>query len=396
MSSGPSRRPWPASAPESSTRRTLAPLWLGIDSHSAEREGEGNATYSRNLISALYAGAGEDAFALFAGDPAHAFYRALPPRHRSQAIRVKQGAGILRIALTLGREAARQQVDCLHVQYTAPLGFSRPIVVSVHDLGFLHLPASFPAPLRLGLRLLVPWSIARATRVVTCSEFSRRDIEARYRAAAGKVAVIPLGAAAGFRPRRPEETAEVLARYGLKPGFLFTLGRLNRRKNIERLILAHGRLRAGGAAEAVLVVGGKPDHGVAQVLRRARLSADGSAVRFVSLIPDADLPHFYCGAACFVYPSLFEGFGLPLLEAMACGTPVVSADRAALPELVQGAGLLVDPESVDAIAGAVARVLADPDLARGLGRLGRERSRQYSWAETARQTLAVCREAAGR
>jgi glycosyltransferase involved in cell wall biosynthesis len=137
------------------------------------------------------------------------------------------------------------------------------------------------------------------------------------------------------------------------------------------------------------VIGGKPDYGVEDVLKRARLA---SGVRFVGLVPDADLPHLYSGAACFVYPSLFEGFGLPLIEAMSCGTPVVSSDRTALPELVETAGLLVDPESVDALAGAMARMLGDPDLARELGRRGLERSRQYSWAETARRTLAIYHE----
>ena len=186
----------------------------------------------------------------------------------------------------------------------------------------------------------------------------------------------------------------MLARYGLVPGFLFSLGRLNRRKNLERLLLAYGRLRAAGVTDAPLVIGGKPDFGVEDVLKRAKLASDGSKVRFVGLIPDADLPHFYAGASCFVYLSLFEGFGLPLAEAMACGTPVISANRTALPELVGDAGLLVDPESVDAIVAAVTRVLTDRDLAGDLGRRGLERSRRYSWAETARRTLDIYRAAA--
>ena len=109
--------------------------------------------------------------------------------------------------------------------------------------------------------------------------------------------------------------------------------------------------------------------------------------------PDDDLPLFYSGAACFVYPSLFEGFGLPVLEAMACGTPVVTSNRTALPELAGNAALLIDPESVDELAVAIARVLSDSALARELGGRRLERSRRYSWAETARQTLAVYRDA---
>ena len=114
------------------------------------------------------------------------------------------------------------------------------------------------------------------------------------------------------------------------------------------------------------------------------------------MIPDEDLPAFYNGAACFVYPSLYEGFGLPVLEAMACGTPVVTSDRGALAELAGGAAMLVDPESVEALQEALTRVLTDAPRAAELGRRGLERSRQFSWNETARRTLEVYREAMGR
>lgn len=372
------------------------PLRIGIDAHYAERDGEGNATYTRNLISALYRVPERVEFALLAADPAHGFYAELPSRGRSRAIAVAQGAGLLRVGLTLGRAAARERVDCLHVQYAAPLGWRRALVVTVHDLSFLHLPDAFPAGLRLALRTLVPWTIKRAARVITCSEFGRRDVESRYAVPSGKVVAVPLAAGAGFRPIAPAEVRAVLDRHGLAPGFLFALGRLNRRKNLERLLLAYGRLRADGVTDVPLVIGGKPDYGVSEVLRRARLADAGAGVRFTGLIPEAELASFYTGAACFVYPSLFEGFGLPVLEAMACGTPVVTSDRAALPELVGDAGLTVEPESVDAIASAVARVLADADLAATLGRRGIERSRRYTWAQTARQTLAIYQAASAR
>jgi glycosyltransferase involved in cell wall biosynthesis len=369
-------------------------MLFGIDSHSAEGEGSGNTTYTRGLVGGLFAAPGTDDFALLAGDPAHPFYRSLPRRGRSRVVRVAQGAGLARLGWALGRVAARERVDGLHVQYTAPLGYRGPLVVTVHDLGFLHVPESFPAGLRVALRVLVRRSVARASRVVTDSEFSGRDIAARLAVPADRIAVIPLAAGPRFRPLGDEETAPVLARHGLRRGFVFSLGRLNRRKNLGRLLMAYGRLRGAGLADAPLVIGGKRDYGVEDVLRRARLSGEGASVRFMDLISDEDLPAFYSAAACFVYPSLFEGFGLPVLEAMSCGAPVVCSNRTALPELVQTAGLLVDPESVDALAEAVARVLGDRALAGELGRRGLEASRRYSWAETARRTLAVYREAA--
>jgi glycosyltransferase involved in cell wall biosynthesis len=369
---------------------------IGIDAHSAEREGEGNSTYSRGLISALLADGGDDRFTLFAGDPDHAFYRTLvsPGRHRT--VRVVQGRGLARYGWTLARAAARARVEALHTQYTAPRTYRGPLIVTVHDLGFLHVPGSFSPGLRMALRALVPRSMARASRIITDSEFSRRDMVASYGVSPDKIAVIPLAADARFRPLATDDITPVLDRYGLRPGFLFSLGRLNRRKNLEGLLMAYGRLRADAVSAPPLVIGGKPDIGVEAVVRRARLSVGGAGVIFAGLIPDGDLPAFYNGAACFVYPSLFEGFGLPVLEAMACGSPVVASNRAALPELVADAGLLVDPEAVDGLAAAIVRVLVDGALARALRARGLARSRQYSWAETARQTLAVYRGAVRR
>jgi alpha-1,3-rhamnosyl/mannosyltransferase len=308
---------------------------------------------------------------------------------------VAQGAGVLRIVWTLGRAARRERTDCVHVQYTGPLGYRGPLVATVHDAAFLHLPRSFPPALRIALRALVPWTVRRASRVITDSEFCRRDLEARFPDSRGKISVIPLGVSPRFHPRGADETSAVLSRYGLRPGYLFALGRLNRRKNLERLLLAYGRLRVDGRVDAPLVIGGRPDEGVADVLRGANLGRD-PGVRFMGLVPEPDLPHFYAGAACFVYPSLFEGFGLPVLEAMACGTPVVASDRTALPELVGSAGLLVDPESIDDLAKAIERVVHDRELAAELGRRALDRSREYSWQETACRTLRVYEEAAGR
>jgi glycosyltransferase involved in cell wall biosynthesis len=369
---------------------------FGIDSHSAEREGEGNSTYIRNLISALLATPGDDDFALFAADAGHAFYEALHPRERARVVRVPQGRRLARLGWALAQAASQQRVDGLHVQYVAPLGYRGPLVVSVHDLGFLHVPESFPVSLRLALRVLVPRSMERASRIITISEFTRRDILTRYRIQPERIVVTPLGADARFHPRATTEAVAVLGRYGLQPGFVFSLGRLNRRKNLARVLEAYANLRRDGLVEAPLVIGGKPDYGVQETLRRAEAAGERSSVRFTGLIPDEDLPVFYSAAACFVYPSLFEGFGLPVLEAMACGTPVVASNRTALPELVADAALSVDPENVEALGEAMSRILVDKDLSTDLSRRGLARSRQFSWEETARRTLATYGEAAPR
>jgi glycosyltransferase involved in cell wall biosynthesis len=367
---------------------------FGIDTHGSEREGEGNSTYTRNLSRSLVDLDGDDTFALFAGEPAHSFYHSLGDTPRFRVRAVAQHGGLGRILWALARAAARERVNALHVQYFAPIGYAGPLVLMVHDLAFLHT-ASCPPGLRLALRALVPWSLRRATRVVTPSEFTRRDLEARYGVASHRISVTWNGVRESFHPLTQTEIRAVLKRYSLEPGFLFSLGRLNQRKNLGTLLRVHAALRAQGRMDLTLVIGGKVDHGVEEVVRSFRQSPRSSRVHWVGLIPDADLPAFYAGATCFVYPSLFEGFGLPLLEAMACGCPVVSSDRTACPEVVSTAGLLVDPEDVVAIATAIARVLDDEALRADLRQSGLARSRLFTWRESARQTLGVLREAAG-
>ena len=368
---------------------------FGIDTHGAERDGEGNSTYIRNLSRSLLTLDGDDTFALFAAEPGHAFYQSLGATPRFRVRAVAQHGGLGRILWALARAAARERVDALHVQYFAPLGYAGPLVLMVHDLSFLDVPSS-PLGLRLALRALVPWSLRRATRIVTPSEFTRRDLEARYGVAPHRISVTWNGVRENFRLLAEAEIRAVLTRYGLEPGFLFSLGRLNRRKNLGTLLRAYAALRAQGRPELSLVIGGKVDHGVEDLVRGLRESRGSSRVHWVGLIPDADLPAFYAAATCFVYPSLFEGFGLPLLEAMACGCPVVSSDRAACPEVVGTAGLLVDPEDVAAIAEAIARVLDDEALRADLRDRGLARSRLFTWDESARRTLGALREAAGR
>ena len=367
---------------------------FGIDTHGAEREGEGNSTYIRNLTRALLALGGDDVFALFAGDPRHSFYRSLGTAARFRVRAVAQHGGLGRIVWALARAAAHERVEALHVHYFAPLGYASRVVLTVHDLGFLDVPASFPVSHRLLMRALVPRSVRRAARIVVSSEFTQRALQERYGVASGRISVIWPGVDTRFRPLQETEIRAVLERYGLEPGFLFCLGRLNRRKNLGTLLRAHAELRAQGRPGLSLVIGGKVDHGADDILRDVRDSGLSGAVQWVGLIPDADLPAFYAGAGCFVYPSLFEGFGLPLVEAMACGCPVVTSDRTSCPEVAGTAALLVDPEDVMAIAKAIARILDDDALRADLRERGLARSRLFTWEESARRTIGVLREAA--
>jgi glycosyltransferase involved in cell wall biosynthesis len=363
---------------------------VGIDSHSAEREGDGNCSYTRGLVRGLLALDGAERVTLFARDPGHDFYRSLGGHARVRVRAGGRGGGMARVLGGLARAASRAHVDCLHVQYFAPLRCGQPLVVTVHDLGFLRVPSSFPRGLRLALRVLVAHSVRRAARVITVSRFSARDLVQHYRLSPERVVVIPPGAGQEFRPWTDAEVRAVLARYGLTPGFLFSLGRLNRRKNLGGLLRAYAAL--DDAIRVPLVVGGREDHGAAEFMRALGAAGSSRQVRWVGLIPGADLPAFYGGAAAFVYPSLYEGFGLPVLEAMACGCPVICADGTALPEVAGDAALMVDPTATEALTAAIERLLSEPGLVEDLRARGLARSRRFTWEDAARHTRDVYRE----
>jgi alpha-1,3-rhamnosyl/mannosyltransferase len=181
----------------------------------------------------------------------------------------------------------------------------------------------------------------------------------------------------------------LLSHHGPESGYVFALGRLNRRKDLAGLAGAYAALREGRVTGAPLGLAGKPDWGAARSCAPCRVP------RWAGVLPDADLPAFYAGARCFAHSPRFEEFGPPLLEAMACGCPVVSSDRAALPEVVADAGLLGDLLDADGLAQTIARLLGDPDLRATLRARGLPQRRAYAWTATGRRTLAVYRAGTG-
>jgi glycosyltransferase involved in cell wall biosynthesis len=293
------------------------------------------------------------------------------------------------------RDLRRRPVDVFH----GVTGFELPgrgpwaLVTTVHDLVPLRLPHLVPARHRWAVRCLLGGALRRAQRVIAVSETTRGEILARYRLAPARVVVVPEAAAPHFAPPPAPALAATRARYGLARPYVLFVGFLEPKKNLDGLLQAVARVRRTGAwGETELVVVGAPGWGPAPATRAHALGLDG-AVRFVGAAPDADLPALYGGALAFAFPSLWEGFGLPALEAMAAGTPVVASNRGALPEVTAGAALLVDP-SPGPIAEALERLLVEPALRERLRLAGLARAAQFSWARTARETLSVYRAAA--
>jgi glycosyltransferase involved in cell wall biosynthesis len=301
---------------------------------------------------------------------------------------------LARIPLALAAAAWRDRLDALHVQYVGPPCHRGALVVTVHDLAFLRIPRAFPRLQAVRLRWQVRANARRAAVVITGSEHSKRDIREAYGIAPDRIDVIPLAVEATFAPVRDAVTLETVGRkFGITHRYILSVGRLNARKNLLGLLRAFERVRPGLTEPAQLVIAGPRDLGADALDRAIAASACANDVRRVGTVSDEDLPGLLSGATAFAYPSLFEGFGLPPLEAMACGVPVICSNTTSLPEVVGDAALTFDPSRTDDMSAALRRVLTEPALRADLIARGRARAAHFSWRATAERTLRAYRRA---
>jgi glycosyltransferase involved in cell wall biosynthesis len=281
----------------------------------------------------------------------------------------------VRMAVRLPLLLRRVRPALAHFLHVIPPAWRGPSVLTVQDLSFEHFPEVMSWSDRFFFRTFVPRSARRADRVLTGSASTKRDLVERYRVPEEKIVVTPYGVDPVFRPDGPRRE---------QPPYALVVGALQERKRPELALLA---LRAVDS-ELRLVFAG-PDRGLEDALRDdARLLGLVDRVEFAGHVARDDLAALYRGAACLVFPSRYEGFGLPVLEAMASGTPVVATRSSSIPEVAGDAAILVDGEAVE-LASGIARALSERDR---LVSAGLERARHFSWAETARRTAAVYRE----
>lgn len=270
---------------------------------------------------------------------------------------------------------------------TGPLAVRRQ-VVTVHDVIPIDFPHWYSPQFAMLHRLLVPRLARRVRRVIAVSEYTRNRLVERFLIPPDKVTVIPNGVGEEFRPRSPEEIACARRKLGIpSESYILSLNSLVPRKNVAALLRAWARVLPTLPASLWLVVAGGSGSGT--VFPGQDLPKAPERVLFTGYVADELLPPLYSGAASFVFPSLCEGFGLPVLEAMACGTPVVTSDGSSLSEVGAGAAILVDPTSIDSIAAGIGQVIADQYLRGTLACAGRERARRYTWARCAELTRSV-------
>ncbi|HXF36570.1 MAG TPA: glycosyltransferase family 1 protein [Actinomycetota bacterium] len=280
-------------------------------------------------------------------------------------------------------------LDVVHAPNPAavpPAGPGQRLVVTVHDLAFLRYPRAFPRPWRLLYRAGLRAAVRRADAILTPSRHTAEDLVERTRVAPERVHVVPLAAAL---PPAAVDTDAVLDRLKIPRPYLLYVGTLEPRKNLVRLVRAYRRAAAEGFPHALVLAGPLGWH--AHALHRELALRGRGEVLLTGPVGGEALDALYRGADLFVYPSLYEGFGLPVLEAMARGIPVIASASSSIPEVAGDAALLVDPRSVRELARALVEVLADRETAERLALRGRARAERFSWEETARGTLRAYR-----
>jgi glycosyltransferase involved in cell wall biosynthesis len=283
--------------------------------------------------------------------------------------------------------------------FVAPVFSPCPTVVTVFDLSFLLYPAAFKATNRCYLRLMTRISTRRAGHVIAISECTRQAVIAKLGIPADRVQTIYCGVDPSFRPLSSAEAKAFRQQKGLPERFILFLGTIEPRKNVSRLVEAFAMLRVAytqAASPPHLVIAGGRGWLSDPVFARIEELGVQDRVHVVGYVPEEEKRLWYGASTCFCYPSLYEGFGLPPLEAMACGIPVIASNVSSLPEVVGEAGLTVPPQDSRALSKALSRALEDAGLRAELSQKGLARAQQFSWAESARQTAAVYRTALAR
>lgn len=366
---------------------------IAIDAHMIGERETGNETYTLNLIRELVSLDEKNEYLLYTTHAEELQSRL--PCEKAHIVTLWPAISPVRISLAMPVMARKQGASLLHVSYIAPPYSPCPTVVTVHDLSYVLFPQFFSLRDRLLLSTLVPISLRRAAKVVAVSQRTKEDLLECYHLPENQVAVTYEAASEAFQPVANDALlTEVKEKYGLHEPFILTIGNLQPRKNLIRLVKAYAGLRKEGFTQQ-LVVAGQAYWRTSDIYRAVEEYGLEHQVIFTGYVPDVDLPLLYNAADLFTFVSLYEGFGLPVLEAMACGTPVVSSWGGSLPEVVGDAGVLVDPLDVEGITQAMAEVLSQPQIASQLRAKGLKQAASFSWRRMAEETLRVYEEVAG-
>lgn len=374
------------------------PIHIGLNAHllslSQSYRGAGISWYIFNLLKNLAGASPDFCYSAFLSEPA--FREPSLALHLSRLPTQRPPARILWEQFIQPLVLRRAGVDMLHaLAFVAPLAAPCPFVVTVYDLSFMRYPDAFRPFNRWYLREFTARSVKRARAVIAISESTRQDVINWLGAPPERVHTVYCGVDEAFRPLPAAEVAAFKAAKRLPDTFVLFLGTLEPRKNVDGLIRAYACWRKQEPDAPPLVIAGGKGWYYSHIFSLVESLNLTERVRFTDYVPQHELPLWYNAASLFVYPSHFEGFGLPVLEAMACGTPVITSTVSSLPEVTgnSGAARLVSPADPDALATAMREVMADSDLRAAMSQQALMRAAHFSWGKTARETVEVYRKA---
>jgi glycosyltransferase involved in cell wall biosynthesis len=369
---------------------------IGYLTYGLDRTPTGIGRYAVELVRAMARQAGQHEFVLLSTEyeDRHGLWDAFERVDLSACRLLPSMLSLGNIALSAA--IRRHKFDIIHdpngiVPFFGP-AFTARRIATIHDACAYVYPHTHNRLDTWRYHWLLPGAAGRADTILTDSEHSKADLLRFLKLPASKVAVVPCGIGPQFTPIDSVGMQAVLQRYAIRQPYLLYLGGLNARKNIARLFEAYAIVRQQ-IPELTLVLAGKRQWQTAEMdvaLTRFQLQ---NHVQYLDYVADADLPALYSAARLFVFPSLYEGFGLPPLEAMACGTPVVTSQSSSLPEVVADAALLVDPYDTNALAHAMLRGLTDPTLRQDLRQRGLRQAARFPWERTAREVLVQYQQA---
>jgi glycosyltransferase involved in cell wall biosynthesis len=369
-------------------------LRIGIDFHVAGGIYQGVRTYLANVIEGMLKAESEWDYYVYAQHPKELGHwkdnhANLTPK------KLPSASGRFNLLVGFPACALRDRLALFHSQYVLPAYLPCKSVLTIHDILFESHPEFFPKFHRWLMKFFVPYSAKRANRIICVSEFTKQEISRYYGVPDKKVIVTYEGASSMFAPIRDKDLIlSKMRQYGIGTKYVLFVGRIEPRKNIVGILKAFGHLKKKGHKRLSLVIVGHQDKIFRERTLFSEIKAHGlqSDVVFTGGVSEQDLCILYSGAEVLVYPAFAEGFGLPVLEAMACGTPVITSNVTSLPEVAGNAAILINPYSPAEIAGSLERVLSDEGLRNELSAKGLERAKKFSWEGTAEKTIEVYRK----
>lgn len=369
-------------------------MLIGIDASRATiAQRTGTEGYSLQVIRGMITQGGAHQFRLYFRDEPAADL--LPRQDNVEYVVIKRPR--LWTHLGLGPAVKKDNPDVLFVPAHVlpwPDTGNVPCVVTIHDLGYMHYPNKHPVVDRWYLNWSTRHSANLARRIIAVSRATAHDLSALVKVPEDKIRVVYSGVDELLKPvRSGQQIGDLRVRLGIPGPYILHVGRLQQRKNLARLIEAFAQIQ-DTLADLSLVLAGKQDWGYHRLVNQIEELGLSGRVILPGYVPDSDLPTLYSGAAVYAFPSLYEGFGFPALEAMACGTPVVCSNTSSLPELVGDAALTVAPTDTKNLAESLGQLLTDEKLHQELSRAGSERVKTFTWEASARNTLDVLLDAA--